>query len=91
MVHKSMIEEFVSTRAFSGENVKVLTVHDLLVDSESADTFAQSFAVVDGAMELEQALAAMTAIPNCQDVFVTRDGTLDTEVVGWLTNSMFIS
>ena len=40
---------------------------------------------------MDQALATMNAIPNCQDVFVTADGTPDSGVVGWMTNSMFMS
>jgi len=92
MVHKSLIEEFVSARALRGDaDVKALTVHDLLVESERADVFTQTFAVVDLAADMDQALAAMNAIPNCQDVFVTADGTSESGVVGWLTNSMFIS
>lgn len=92
MVHKSLIEEFVSARALRGDaDVKMLTVHDLLVESERADVFTQTFAVVDIATDMDQALAAMNTIPNCQDVFVTADGTPDSGVVGWLTNSMFIS
>ena len=91
MVHKSMIQEFVSERALTGEvDVKSLTVHDLLVDAESAAIFRRTFAVVDRSADMDQALAAMNAIPDCQDVFVTTDGTTTGAVVGWLTNSMFM-
>jgi hypothetical protein len=38
---------------------------------------------------MDQALAAMNAVAGCQDVFVTTDGTADSAVVGWLTNTMY--
>jgi TIR domain len=90
MVHKSMIEELLSARAIEGADVRTLTVHDLLVDSERADVFRETFALVDRAADLDQALAAMKELPGCQDVFVTTDGSAEGAVVGWLTNSMFI-
>jgi hypothetical protein len=90
IVHKSMIEELVSARALGGSDVRTLTVHDLLVDSDRAEIYRDTFAVVDLAADLDQALMAMKAIPGCQDVFVTTDGTAESAVVGWLTNSMFI-
>ena len=92
MVHKSMIEAYVSDCALSGDgDVTSLTVHDLLGGSPSAAMFGHTFAVVDRSVDMDHALAAMNAIPGCQDVFVTADGTADSAVVGWLTNTMFTS
>lgn len=92
MVHKSMIQEFVTECALSDDcDVKSLSVHDLLVGSDSAAAFRHTFAVVGRSVDMDHALAAMNAIPGCQDVFVTADGTAESAVVGWLTNTMFIS
>jgi len=78
--------------ALSGEReFSSLTVHDLLVGSQSAAMFRHTFAVVDRSADMDQALAAMNAIPGCQDVFVTTDGTANGAVVGWLTNTMYMS
>jgi hypothetical protein len=90
MVHRSMIQEFITDCALSGEReFSSLTVHDLLVSSQSAAMFRQTFAVVDRSADMDQALAAMNAIPGCQDVFVTTEGTANSAVVGWLTNTMY--
>jgi hypothetical protein len=90
MVHRSMIQEFITDCALSGEHeFGSLTVHDLLVSSQSADMFRQTFAVVGRSADMDQALAAMNAVAGCQDVFVTTDGTADSAVVGWLTNTMY--
>ena len=92
MVHRSMIQEFITERAISGDGeVKSLTVHDLLVGSQSAAVFRHTFAVVDRSVDMDHALAAMNDIPGCQDVFVTVDGSANSAVVGWLTNTMFTS
>jgi hypothetical protein len=90
MVHKSMIDEYVSRRALAGNDVTDLTVHDLLIESDMAEVFTQSCAVVDEAATMEEALAAMNENPGCQDVFVTADGSREGAVVGWLTDKMFI-
>ncbi len=90
MVHRSMIVEFLSARALDGDDVTKLTVHDLLLYSDQPEMFAGTFGVVDQRADIDEALLAMNAIPNCQDVFVTADGTADGAVLGWLTNSMFI-
>jgi hypothetical protein len=92
IVHRSMIQEFISDRALNDEReVKSLTVHDLLVESQSAAMFRHTFAVVEPAADMDHALAAMNAVPGCQDVFVTADGTTESAVIGWLTNTMFTS
>jgi hypothetical protein len=90
MVHLSKIVEYVSDRAINGDgDVKALTVHDLLDDPARADTYRSTFAVVDPNVDMDQALASMNALADCQDVFVTADGTKDSPVLGWITNTMF--
>ena len=90
MVHRSMIQEFITDCVLSGErDVTSLTVHDLLVGSQSAAIFRHTFAV-DRSADMDQALAAMNTISGCQDVFVTSDGTPNGAVIGWLTNTMYM-
>ena len=92
MVHRSMIQEFITDCVLSGEReVTSLTVHDLLVGSQSAAMFRHTFATVDRSADMDQALAAMNTISGCQDVFVTSDGTPNGAVIGWLTNTMYMS
>ena len=68
---------------------KTLTVHDLLDDPCRADTYRTTLAVVGPDADMDTTLAAMDAVAGCQDVFVTEDGTADTAVIGWVTNTMF--
>lgn len=92
IVHRSMIQEFITDCALSGERtISSLTVHDLLVGSQNAAMFRHTFAVVGRSADMDQALSAMNDIPGCQDVFVTTDGTTNGAVVGWLTNTMYTS
>ena len=82
----------VAERALSGEgDVRARTVHDLLARSQNRALFGSTFAVVGRSVDMDHALVAMNAIPGCQDVFVTADGTSDSAVVGWLTNAMYLS
>ena len=45
-----------------------------------------SIAVVSQRATLADAKDAMESTPNCQDVFVTKNGKREKPVVGWLTN-----
>lgn len=93
IVHRSMIDAFL-VRSLATANSEAmatardLTVHDLLVDP--ANETVRTFAVVDPSADMDQALAAMRDVPGCQDVFVTTDGTEQSAVVGWLTNTLFL-
>ena len=92
MVHKSMIQEFVSERALTRRGRRQIPdgSRSARRRRNAAAIFRRTFAVVDRSADMDQALAAMNAIPDCQDVFVTTDGTTTGAVVGWLTNSMFM-
>jgi hypothetical protein len=90
IVHQSMIDEFVCRQVVhGGRDARTLTVADLLNDPCRADTYRTTLAIVGPDADMDTALAAMNAVPGCQDVFVTADGTADTAVIGWLTNTMF--
>ncbi len=93
IVHRSMIDAFL-VRSLATANSEAmttardLTVHDLLVDPTNETV--RTFAVVDPSADMDQALAVMRDVPGCQDVFVTTDGTEQSAVVGWLTNTLFL-
>ena len=48
--------------------------------------FKTSFAVVSEDATLADAKAAMESVRDCLDVFVTKSGTKDEPVLGWVTN-----
>lgn len=90
IAHRSMIVEFIAARSFAGADTSSLTLSDLLDDDEMAQMFSSTFGTVGPDATLDDARAAMSQVPGCQDVFVTTDGTRDSEVIGWLTNTMFV-
>ena len=88
IIHTSMIDRFLRQKALSdsGASLDVLTMADLLADDEMKEMFQSTFVVVPEAADLTQATAAMEAVANCQDVFVTETGEAEEPVLGWLTN-----
>lgn len=86
MIHVSMINRFVRQKAFLGEPVNDLTLENLLEDEVMSDMFANTFAIVSEDATLDDAVKAMSAIENCQDVFITQNGTAKEVVEGWLTD-----
>ena len=90
IVHQSLIDEFVCQQVVHGDrDVKTLTVHELSPTPCHGDTYRSTLAVVGPDADMDTTLAAMNAIDGCQDVFVTEDGTADSAVIGWVTNTMF--
>ena len=64
-----------------------LSLENLLAeDAETKRIFEGSFTTIPETANLGDAKTEMDRIPNCLDVFVTRNGTRNEPVVGWLTN-----
>jgi len=90
IVHQSLIDEFVCRQVVQGgRDARTLTVSDLLNDPCRAETYRNTLAIVGPDADMDTALAAMNAVPGCQDVFVTADGSAESAVIGWVTNTMF--
>jgi hypothetical protein len=88
VVHRSMIERFLSTQALQGkaqQDLLKLSLDDILRDP-TLKLVAESFVVVDESDTLALAKRLMDSKPNCQDAFVTRGGKDTDELVGWVTN-----
>ena len=83
IVHKATINEFVVQQLESGD-VTALTLEDLL--TRHAEELEGSYVEVPPDVTIEDAMTAMSAKPGCQDVYITREGS----VVGWLPNVLFI-
>jgi hypothetical protein len=98
MIHKSKIVEYLADLALNGASQKELqskTLEDMLGDSnydkKYGELFRSSFGTVDEAATLMDAKIAMDAVPKCQDIFVTKGGKRDNEVVGWITSTIIIN
>ena len=83
IIHKATINEFL-VQAIASGHVSELTLQDLL--DKHAEDLEGSYTEVAPEATVEEAIEAMSAVPGCQDVFVTKDA----RVVGWLTNVMFV-
>ena len=102
IVHLSAIESFISNYVLHppAENVKKaneLTISDLLAVPDLDKLTALSFALVPQTATLADAKAAMEQkskelgnIGNCEDVFITQDGSPTLPVLGWITNDIII-
>jgi len=91
VIHRSTIDRFIAKKAAAGmsaEQLKALTMTDLLQDDEFGKNLQKTFAIVSKAGTLADAKKAMESLGWCQDVFVTEAGTSDESVLGWVTNGI---
>jgi hypothetical protein len=87
VIHRSMIDQFIVSQVTAGTtNVKDLTLADLLASDRLRTMFENAYALVSEDCTLREAKAAMCAVPDCRDIFVTATGSKDEPVLGWLTN-----
>ena len=90
MIHRSLADRFIASLVVSGKAdqsaVKNLTLADMVSDQEIAKIMTTSFVTVKSEDTLASAKEAMEITPSCQDVFVTKDGTKASVVLGWITN-----
>ena len=90
VIHRSFVDRFISKKAKEGltpDQLKNLTLADLLKDPEFQKLTTATFAVVPSSATLADAKSAMEALkPWCQDVFVI--SSTGEPVIGWITNSI---
>jgi len=91
VIHRSAVDRFISKNAAAGktpDQLKALTLADLLQDPDFKDITKATFAVVPQTATLADAKRAMESLPWCQDVFVSQTGARTEPVVGWITNAI---
>jgi hypothetical protein len=91
IVHRSAIQGFISQRALAGDDqatLSALTLQGLLAESNLNQLFSTSFSTVSESATLADAKSEMERTPKCQDIFVTADGTRNSEARGWITNNI---
>lgn len=91
LIHRSMIDKYLTKRAFElnqAEKLSGLTLKDLLEDPESKGRFdfGRGFMTVKEDGTLADAKREMDKAKECSDVFVTKNGTKDEPIIGWITN-----
>ncbi len=90
VVHRSTLDGFIAAKALAapGQDLTALTLADMLKDPDIGKSLATSFGTVNQDATLADAKMVMEALPACQDVFVTKNGTKSEPVLGWVTNNI---
>ncbi len=90
IMHRSILDRYLASKAQSpSQTVGALSISDLFKERPDWEKlFATSFSTVRTDGTLADAKAAMEQTKNCEDVFVTADGTSNGEVVGWVTDNI---
>lgn len=91
IIHRSMVDKYLTQKNIRGglstDQLKKLSLKDLLDDDEKLrKLFETSFVTIKEDANLADAKIEMDKVENCLDVFVTRNGTRNEPVIGWLTN-----
>jgi len=85
IVHQSGLYKFIAEQATAGKTVAALTLQDLVDDAELNNWVtnivyaAESESVADAKKKMEHK-------KGCQDLVVTKTGTRDEPMLGWMTN-----
>jgi hypothetical protein len=85
VVHRSLIDRFLTGEARNGKPIAELTMDDLLKDPDLKKK-ATAYGIIKLDSTLSDAADAMNKIEDCQDVFVAQTGAKDESVLGWITN-----
>ncbi|SMP54334.1 hypothetical protein [Anoxynatronum buryatiense] len=89
IVHRSMIDRYLTQKMLKGYqgDLNKLTFADLLKeDEEMKRIFSEGFGVIAQRDTMADAKKVMDRIPDCLDVFITKAGTRDETISGWVTD-----
>jgi hypothetical protein len=95
IIHRSVIDQYLAKKGAvstakpdEAGGVNTITLKEFIDDKENA-AIKYSVALVPEDATLDQAKLAMNTMSQygwCQDVFVTKTGSKDEKVLGWVTN-----
>lgn len=91
MLHKSAINSAIVDFTTVNTTIPIsdITLQQLFDKVPSLKVLAMgSFGTLGQDATLDTARSDMTRIKNCQDVFITEDGTKNSPVLGWITNGI---
>jgi hypothetical protein len=86
VVHRSLIDKFISETALSGTQKPADLTLKHLFDSDQYKQIATAFGTVGQDAKLNAVKTLIDGNPDCSDVFVTVDGTKNSKALGWITN-----
>jgi len=88
LIHRSTIEKFIMKNYRNtnlSQKIEDLTIRDLLDDPELKDKYdvvSENSTLADAKEKMERLI--------CKDVFITKNGTPDEPVIGWVTNAIIM-
>jgi hypothetical protein len=92
VLHRSTIDAFVAPKKRPPDvDESTLSLKDLLEDSKVKDYILNSFLPLGPEATLADAKDLLDKNPQCLDILVTKDGTKNGTVVGWITNVMVLN
>lgn len=85
MIHESSMDKYLASGKAKTDNLKLF--FDWWMKEYSVEfIFNKAFIIVPEKTSLNDANEKMEQLPYCRDVFVTRGGTPQEPVIGWLSN-----
>jgi hypothetical protein len=92
VLHRSTIDAFVAPKKRPPDvDESTLSLKDLLEDAKVKDYILNSFLPLDPEATLADAKDLLDKNSQCLDILVTKDGTKNGTVAGWITNVMVLN
>jgi len=90
IVHVRRINDFISQQMVAQKPVDTLKYAELQADPKLGPLMKTSIAFVAESATLADARMKMTARRGCEDVFVTKSGSPEEPVLGWITDNVIL-
>src|SRR6266481_485909 len=91
VIHRSLVDAFVAPKKHPPDvDESTLKLKDLLEDSKLKSIIVNSFMPVPENATLADAKDLLDRNQQCLDILITKDGTKNGIVVGWITNVMVL-
>lgn len=92
VLHRSTIDAFIAPKKHPPDvDESTLSLKDLLEDSKVKEYIINSFLPLPPDATLADAKDLLDKNPQCLDILVTRDGSKNGVVAGWITNVMVLN
>lgn len=82
MIHESLISKYITT---GGKETD--TLENFVAKNKEMITINKGFVVVDEQSTIDSAKRIMEQNPPCQDIFITKNGSENEPLTGWISNT----
>lgn len=88
VIHRSVMDQYLTRRTLQGDDIKTITLKELLDDTELKKIIQDSFGVVGRTATLADVKVELEKSSSIQDVFITETGKTEEAILGFITNTM---